>query len=371
MYSIVSFPDDNSLQVVPTKWFDKCDITNQSFCYWPHEGNTNINRDVDKAWNRIYNFKIKRSYNNVQSATDKLKLMLSGGNTDTERDENDRPMRNEKKKASLKFTNVEHSSPKQLKMDKHLVFPPAFLQKPISFSSTSSQKETVSGSTTSYESSNKMTISHIEKIVAQNEIIIRGQAEIIEQNKVIAQNQSEILACLSSTGAGVENEASYLPEGLVLPLTQVPKLENLNKWLQEDGTNRLKLKTLLKTCGGINYENAIRNSLKKLMTNSLARQYNWCGSKRANDKSAFCQYHNILKCLLGAHTKSFPNLNEQKVKEVVQGWLKNAGNRDRDNIKKSGTSAEEQPTLGTHRSPFDDNHGNIDNNYNSSYSSMN
>ncbi|CAG7785271.1 unnamed protein product, partial [Allacma fusca] len=122
------------------------------------------------------------------------------------------------------------------------------------------------------------------------------------------------------------DEINSCPE---LPATNIQQLLECDAFCKSSVANAKKLAVLISRVGGRNVKEATENVLGELMTDAVAVEYNWAGTKRGEtQKLAFkntrlvALIHDSIK-LMRHHSR----VERSEIEDPVKVWLKNASAR--------------------------------------------
>ncbi|CAL1678415.1 unnamed protein product [Lasius platythorax] len=111
---------------------------------------------------------------------------------------------------------------------------------------------------------------------------------------------------------------------LNLPIAMPEKLQEFNKLITEDPVASLQYEKLIRTVGGKNPEQHIRNALKLTVTDELAYKLSWTGQKNTIETKSMKFVDVIIGTILAISGK---NISSHSIQTVIKSWLQHAGDR--------------------------------------------
>lgn len=175
--------------------------------------------------------------------------------------------------------------------------------------------------------------------------MVKVQADFQERS---LKTQAETLAQLSALRGqwGTGAHLAKLPEDCPrLPVESTQEMRELNAYL-ENVEKLEKTAEYLRQLGGADEKAAVRTILATLITNEVAKQCSWQGSK--GTKEAFRKQANILALILAALKPKFAAADKTRVASVVKKWVYCSGDRDggrTERRQKEGPSSQDTDAL--------------------------
>ncbi|XP_070167287.1 uncharacterized protein [Polyergus mexicanus] len=117
---------------------------------------------------------------------------------------------------------------------------------------------------------------------------------------------------------------------LNLPIGTPEALEKFNKLLIQDSVSLLQYKKLIKTVGGKDAEQHVRNALKLTLTDNLAYKLSWTGQKKTVETRCMKFVDVIIEVIIDIREK----ISSHSVQNVIKNWLQHAGDRINQNSKR-------------------------------------
>ncbi|KAK5639478.1 hypothetical protein RI129_011970 [Pyrocoelia pectoralis] len=164
--------------------------------------------------------------------------------------------------------------------------------------------------------------------IAQNN---KNQDKFLNILLTIQEQNKQILAKLNENFSSSPTVPPNLP--VLLPIDTIERLEKLEKHLEVE-ENFKKLSAYMSSIGGKDLVSKVNGVLKKLLSNRIAKHFNFYGKR---EKKAF-QNLRMNALVLEAIKTSSKGATEKEVENVIKVWLKHAPQRDSlDSKKKSGS----------------------------------
>lgn len=137
----------------------------------------------------------------------------------------------------------------------------------------------------------------------------------------IQEQNKQILAKLNENFSSPQTESPNLP--VLLPIDTLEQLEKLEKHLEVE-ENFKKLSTYMSSIGGKDLVSKVNGVLKKLISNGVAKYFNFYGKR---EKMPFKNLRTNAVVLQAIKTNS-KGSTEKEIENIIKIWLKHAPQRD-------------------------------------------
>lgn len=156
--------------------------------------------------------------------------------------------------------------------------------------------------------------------------MVKVQTAFQEQSlKTQADTLAQLSALRGQWGASSARLAKLPEDCPRLPVDSLQEIRELNAYL-ENVEKLEKTAEYLRQLGGVDEKAAVRAILATLLTNDVAKQCSWQGSK--GTKEPFRKQANILALILAALKPKFAAADKTTVAAVVKKWVYCSGDRD-------------------------------------------
>ncbi|CAG7785323.1 unnamed protein product, partial [Allacma fusca] len=123
-----------------------------------------------------------------------------------------------------------------------------------------------------------------------------------------------------------------------IPVTTVEELQKCERFCRQSAVNSKKLAVVLARVGGRSVKEATENVLAELMTDEVAKEYNWAGTKRGPLPKMGIKNTGIVAMIQDSlkNMRQHGRVERAEIEEPIKNWLKNASSR----IKRSNKPSE-------------------------------
>ncbi|CAG7717668.1 unnamed protein product [Allacma fusca] len=337
-YYIVLFSVDNTLEVVPASWIN----SERQKCYWPENHDTTfirraITRGIghDDTWGNLPITKSYGPYGTLLEARQKAKRKESRL-TDAS-SESDAPRKRKLPEKLVESTqtarNHSHKKPKfgekgqtGLKYPAQMIISPRNSQ-PISMPEVQCSQPALTIQVPTPTTSRTSTVIRQKETDAENGtkddfrgLVLSSLAAIKIRLRTVESNQELILAQLKDVRGNARK-----PRLLNLPVKDLNELENLEEVILKNQEAYDEVADRLDGVGGDSVRECTFKTMKKLMSDDVARELNWKGR---NSKGAF---QNFQLCSIVTNCVHYYFGKKTGTLTVIEGalkdWLKAAPNR--------------------------------------------
>ncbi|XP_038063048.1 uncharacterized protein LOC119733746 [Patiria miniata] len=149
---------------------------------------------------------------------------------------------------------------------------------------------------------------------------------IERSNMIAAENRAILIQILRKVNVSERDlENGGLPEGVTFPLKLLKDVRELEGLVQNFEKEKL-LVTYLSNIGGENLGSTVRRILACVLTNDLAKQYNWIGK---GTKEAFCKLRmvNVIHRAV-RRNPTVRSATNAEIDSIIKDWLRYAKDRD-------------------------------------------
>lgn len=166
-----------------------------------------------------------------------------------------------------------------------------------------------------------------EKEDSHNNLCCRAcRNDIKKITRLLIINQQLLLDVNNSHSVQENNTTNFN-----LPIETPKTLEEFNKLLTQDSISLLQYKKIIKTAGGKNPEQHVRNILKITLTDHLAYKLSWTGQKNTIQTRCMKFVDVIIEVIVSIYGNS---ISSHSVQTVIKTWLQHAGDRINQSVKR-------------------------------------
>ncbi|CAH0546591.1 unnamed protein product [Brassicogethes aeneus] len=298
-YYLVEFPEEFQDGQIPMAIIPKTWLLGNSHCLWPNFKNEKdkikaiINKNPPEKDSDRCKILIKYKTDSYNKAVEKLKKMEKVYVSQLSQSDSDNETLKRPKKPNKKYVHIDSDSDDALPSIPPV---PSVVQSPIR-----------------------------QRILDDNFRLERLEAMLVKinlkQDKILEEIEDlKFKVCGNTVNTEMECYESFSL------MTTHEELKNFNEKLGET-VFFSNMCSKLRLIGGKDVVDSTRRILSKILSNSLAKQYNWKGK---GAKSPFVTYNNIVNLIIGSLRLN--NLTKDasttEVESVIKGWLRTAGDRE-------------------------------------------
>ncbi|XP_034784464.2 uncharacterized protein LOC131701758 [Acipenser ruthenus] len=340
MYAVVLFKETEEVEVVPSVWLN----VDKLLCLWPsYKSTVRVRKAVElqetptETWDK-HEVRVLHETVTYEKARKKLRRATETSDLNTTDDEQTR-----KRKPSTKLSFLEDeedfSISKNVRSSQRMPLlptPPLFpttVASPSSSSSSSSSKNTsnsedgnISSDDRNYNSNTSSNDTGTGNRDKSSYVPLSDRDRmiftILEEIKGQGRQNTLMLQALLKRQPHVEQEHGSLRlDEFRFPLDTKEDIDRVERMLMDQATEKALI-THICSLGGTTADDIIRRMMSHVLTNNLARGYNWLG--RGN-KSPFSVLA-LARVIKAAAKKS--SVTEADTEARMRSWLKYSGDRD-------------------------------------------